>query len=152
MERFKACEKELKTKAFSKEGLNAAAKIDPKEQEKEELCSWVNDTVEALSLQVEKFEAEQESLQVAMKKSKKHDTSKNSRLSQVGVQIERHKFHLMKLEIILRMLENGNLSFEEVNTLFCKSFRFMAFKMMLIFMLNQIKILISLRMRVFMMN
>ena len=114
MERFKACEKELKTKAFSKEGLNAAAKIDPREQEKDELCSWVTDTVDALNLQVEKFEAEQESLQIALKKSKKSDASKSERLSQVVHQIERHKFHMTKLEIILRMLENGNLSFEEV--------------------------------------
>jgi CCR4-NOT transcription complex subunit 3 len=114
MERFKACEKELKTKAFSKEGLNAATKIDPKEQEKEELCSWVNDTVESLSMQLEKFDAELEMLLVLIKKSKKHDTSKSERLEQVKHQIERHKFHILKLEIILRMLENGNLSFEEV--------------------------------------
>ena len=30
MERFKACEKEMKTKAFSKEGLLASSKMDPK--------------------------------------------------------------------------------------------------------------------------
>lgn len=114
MEKFKACEKELKTKAFSKEGLNAATKIDPKEQEKDELCTWVNDTVEALSMQVEKFDAELESLLVLLKKSKKHDSSRSERLDEVRQQIERHKFHIMKLEIILRMLENGNLSFEEV--------------------------------------
>lgn len=116
MERFKACEKELKTKAFSKEGLNAAAKIDPREQEKDELTSWVTDTVEQLNLQVEKFEAEQESLQLALRKSKKSDHSRTERLAQVIHQIERHKFHMTKLEIILRMLENGNLPFEEVCT------------------------------------
>ena len=114
MERFKACEKELKTKAFSKEGLNAATKVDPLEKEKEELCTWITDTVEALSLQMEKFEAEQESLQIASKKSKKMDSSKQERLNQVIHQIDRHKFHTTKLEIILRMLENGNLSNEDV--------------------------------------
>lgn len=41
MERFKAAEKEMKTKAFSKEGLNAQAKLDPKEVAKAETCSWV---------------------------------------------------------------------------------------------------------------
>ncbi len=114
MEKFKACERELKTKAFSKEGLNAAAKVDPLEQEKEELCNWVTDTVETLTLQVEKFEAEQESLQIAIRKSKKGDHSKSERLSEVVHQIERHNFHVRKLEIILRMLENGNLSFDDV--------------------------------------
>lgn len=41
MEKFKAIEKELKTKAFSKEGLNQNPKIDPEEQVKEELGSWI---------------------------------------------------------------------------------------------------------------
>ena len=36
MERFKACEKEMKTKAFSKEGLSAAARLDPSEKAKVE--------------------------------------------------------------------------------------------------------------------
>jgi CCR4-NOT transcriptional regulation complex NOT5 subunit len=115
MERFKACEKEIKTKAFSKEGLNAATKVDPREQEKEELCSWVTDTVEALNLQVEKFEAEQETLQLGLRKSKK-DSSKQEKMNQIAHQIERHKFHMTKLEIILRMLENDNISFDEVCT------------------------------------
>ena len=44
MERFKALEKELKTKAYSKEGLNAATKMDPLEREKIELESWISDT------------------------------------------------------------------------------------------------------------
>jgi len=34
MEKFKACEKEMKTKAFSKEGLIQSARLDPKAQEK----------------------------------------------------------------------------------------------------------------------
>ena len=33
MERFKAIEKEMKTKAFSKEGLMQMARMDPKEKE-----------------------------------------------------------------------------------------------------------------------
>ena len=36
MEQFKICEKDTKTKAFSKEGLAAANKLDPRELEKEE--------------------------------------------------------------------------------------------------------------------
>jgi hypothetical protein len=45
MERFKACEKEMKTKAFSKEGLSAQQKLDPKEVAKMEMSHWVS-TVE----------------------------------------------------------------------------------------------------------
>ncbi len=32
MERFKVCEKEMKTKAFSKEGLGQATKLDPEKK------------------------------------------------------------------------------------------------------------------------
>ena len=35
-------ERETKTKAYSKEGLGAAAKLDPKEREKEEVTSWLS--------------------------------------------------------------------------------------------------------------
>ena len=35
-------ERETKTKAYSKEGLGAAAKLDPKEKEKEEVSMWLS--------------------------------------------------------------------------------------------------------------
>jgi hypothetical protein len=41
MERFKVCEKETKTKAYSKEGLAASAKKDPKAMAKMEVYEWV---------------------------------------------------------------------------------------------------------------
>jgi len=42
MERFKVIERETKTKAYSKEGLGAAIKVDPKEKEKEDITSWLS--------------------------------------------------------------------------------------------------------------
>jgi len=42
MERFKVIERETKTKAYSKEGLGAATKVDPKEKEKEEITIWLS--------------------------------------------------------------------------------------------------------------
>lgn len=55
MERFKACEKEAKTKAFSKAGLGLQAKLDPEEKAKQESRDWLNDQVEALQIQVNKI-------------------------------------------------------------------------------------------------
>jgi len=115
MERFKACEKELKTKAYSKEGLSAATKVDPLEKEKAELGEWVTATVEKLSIQVDEFEAEAETLLVAIRKSRKGDPAKSERLAAIEKSVERHKYHMAKLELILRMLENGKLSFEQVS-------------------------------------
>ncbi|KAI9028623.1 Not1 N-terminal domain, CCR4-Not complex component-domain-containing protein, partial [Hyaloraphidium curvatum] len=117
MERFKAVERELKTKAYSREGLSAAAKMDPQEKEKAELGNWISESVDRLSAQVDKYEAEAELLQAAAKKSKKADSAKVEKLTQLEKQVERHKNHMTKLEIVLRMLENGNLTVEEVQGL-----------------------------------
>lgn len=41
MERFKVVERETKTKAYSKEGLGAAQKLDPAQKEKDEITNWL---------------------------------------------------------------------------------------------------------------
>ncbi|CAG8660711.1 8683_t:CDS:10, partial [Gigaspora rosea] len=113
MEKFKACEKEMKTKAYSKEGLQQSIKMDPKEKEKIETCEWVSNQIDALSTQIETAEAEAELLQSAVKKGRK-DVTKADRLGEVENTIERHKFHVNRLELILRLLENGNIPAEKV--------------------------------------
>ncbi|KAJ3109067.1 general negative regulator of transcription subunit 5 [Phlyctochytrium planicorne] len=112
MERFKACEKELKTKAYSKEGLSLAAKVDPLEREKTDLANWLTEMIDKLNSQIDAFEAEAETLQVQKKRGK--DTSRQERLSQIEDSVARHKHHITKLEIVMRMLENGNISVENV--------------------------------------
>lgn len=44
MERFKVVERETKTKAYSKEGLGLAQKVDPAQREKEETGQWLTVT------------------------------------------------------------------------------------------------------------
>lgn len=114
MEKFKACEKEMKTKAFSKEGLIQAAKLDPKEQEKEEATLWLQNQVEELQMQVEQTEAEIEALQGAGKKRNKAGTSAAGRLEELESLNERRKWHISRLEIVLRLLNNGSLSPDKV--------------------------------------
>ena len=116
MEKFKAVEKEMKTKAFSKEGLQATAKLDPAERAKLEACQFLANMVEELERQIESLEAEEETLQATVKKGKK-DTSKADRLSEIGRSTERHKYHQGKLELLLRSLENGNVETEQVQDL-----------------------------------
>lgn len=55
MERFKVCEKEMKTKAFSKEGLGQAAKLDPREKARNDMRDWINETVDKLTAEVRSF-------------------------------------------------------------------------------------------------
>lgn len=116
MEKFKAVEKEMKTKAFSKEGLQAAAKMDPAEKAKDDACVFLTSMVEELERQIETLEAEEEALQATVKKGKK-DTSKADRLSEISRTTERNKFHLTKLELLNRSLQNGNVETEQVQDL-----------------------------------
>lgn len=116
METFKAVEKEMKTKAFSKEGLNAAAKLDPKEKEKQEFISFLQTMIGELEQQIEATEAEQETLQAGVKKGKK-DTSRSDRLAELERVLERHKWHVSKLEILQRMLENSTIEVEHIKDL-----------------------------------
>ncbi|KAF8591557.1 hypothetical protein K439DRAFT_1644221 [Ramaria rubella] len=115
MEKFKACEKEMKTKAFSKEGLIAAMKLDPKAQEKMETSSLVSEWVEELGRQIEQAEAEIETLQAGGKKKKGNAASE--RLDQLDHLNERRRWHINRLEIILRLVDNGSLPPEKVNQL-----------------------------------
>ncbi|KAL2552995.1 transcription regulator NOT2/NOT3/NOT5 family protein [Forsythia ovata] len=109
MERFKICEKETKTKAFSKEGLGQQPKTDPKEKAKSETRDWLNNVVSELENQIDSFEAEIEGLSV--KKGK----TRPPRLTHLETSITRHKAHIKKLELILRLLDNDELSPEQVN-------------------------------------
>ncbi|KAI9448532.1 Not1 N-terminal domain, CCR4-Not complex component-domain-containing protein [Lactarius indigo] len=117
MEKFKACEKEMKTKAFSKEGLIQSAKLDPKAQEKLEQTQWLQTCVEELLLQVETAEAEIETLQQGGRKKGKVGASAQDRLEELERLNERRKWHISRLEIMLRLLDNGTLSTEQVQGL-----------------------------------
>ncbi|KAL6864080.1 Not1 N-terminal domain, CCR4-Not complex component domain-containing protein [Trichoderma novae-zelandiae] len=116
MEKFKAVEKAMKTKAYSKVGLEAAAKLDPKEQAKVEACEFLSSMVDELELQIESLEAENESIQATLKKGK-NKTAQETRMAEIDQIIERHKWHQGKLELIRRTLENGGIDTDQVNAL-----------------------------------
>uniref|UniRef100_A0A3P8WJ10 CCR4-NOT transcription complex subunit 3 n=1 Tax=Cynoglossus semilaevis TaxID=244447 RepID=A0A3P8WJ10_CYNSE len=113
MERFKAVEKEAKTKAYSKEGLGSAQKVDPAQREKEEMGVWLNNTIDTLNMQVDQFESEVESLSVQTRK-KKGDKEKQERIEELKKLVERHRYHVRMLETILRMLDNDSVQVEAV--------------------------------------
>lgn len=113
MEQFKAVEKEMKTKAYSKEGLSAAARLDPKDKEKSEMCDFLSQTVDILQQKVEAMEAEEEQIHASMKKGKK-DPHKTNRLADISHISERHRWHVGRLELLLRMLQNGNIETSQI--------------------------------------
>lgn len=60
MEQFKICEKDTKTKAYSKEGLAREVRTDPKEIEREEKRCWLNDCLERLGDLIDSIEVDVE--------------------------------------------------------------------------------------------
>uniref|UniRef100_A0AAR2INI0 CCR4-NOT transcription complex subunit 3 n=1 Tax=Pygocentrus nattereri TaxID=42514 RepID=A0AAR2INI0_PYGNA len=114
MERFKVVERETKTKAYSKEGLGLAQKVDPAQKEKEETEQWLTNTIDTLNMQVDQFESEVESLSVQTRK-KKGDKEKQDRIEELKRLIERHRYHIRMLETILRMLDNDSVQVEAIH-------------------------------------
>ena len=112
MEKFKAWE--MKRNAFSRQGLTAATKLDPKAQEKIEVTAWIQSQVEELQTQIEQSEAEIETLQGGGKKRGKSGGAAAERLEELEHLNERRKWHVNRLELIMRFLDNGSLAVDKV--------------------------------------
>lgn len=111
MERFKAVEREVKTKAYSKEGLMRSN--DPYAKEKQEATEFLLAKSEELEQQIEQLEEELDQLQNTNKKGKK-DHSKQERINEIEHLVERHKWHIYKMELIISMVEVDKLAPESV--------------------------------------
>ncbi|GFY52431.1 CCR4-NOT transcription complex subunit 3 [Trichonephila inaurata madagascariensis] len=113
MERFKVVERETKTKAYSKEGLGAAQKLDPAQKERDEITSWLTACIETLTIQLDKFESEMDAINLSLKK-KKNDQEKLDRHMELDVSCEKHKYHISQLETLLRKLDNGTVEVDQI--------------------------------------
>ncbi|PVV00365.1 hypothetical protein BB560_005258 [Smittium megazygosporum] len=113
MERFKAIEKEMKTKAYSKEGLSQSAKMDPREKQKLDILNWLSEMIDKLTTQIDVYEAEAEQLGSSLSKKKK-DHHKLDRIKSLDERIDRHKEHIDCLERIQRLFENESLTIDQI--------------------------------------
>ena len=112
MERFKACEREMKTKAFSKEGLQLqASKKDPKERARNEARDWLNSSIDELNSQIDNFEADMEGLSV--KKGK----AKPAKLIQLESFVNKHREHIKCLEQLIRLVDRKEVTPDEIDDL-----------------------------------
>lgn len=112
MEEFKICEKETKTKTYSKEGLAREDKLDPEEEAKQNTTGWLQEYVERLQTEVEEKDFEIEKLSSGKgRKTNKHQIE--------GQQdhINSHKFHIAKLEGIIRLVNNDVLDVDAVDAI-----------------------------------
>ena len=100
MEQFKICERDTKTKAYSKEGLARAATLGPEDAAKEEKRSWLNDCIDKLSELVESLEADVEKLSAGRGRVKNKDSiEKNER------RVKKNQWHRTRMEQIIRLLD-----------------------------------------------
>jgi CCR4-NOT transcription complex subunit 3 len=112
MEQFKICEKETKTKTYSKEGLARADKLDPEEEAKLNTATWISEYIDRFKQQVEEKEFDLDKLN-AKGKSK----ANKQQVEAMQQHIANHKFHVQKLEGIIRLVNNDRLDCETVDAL-----------------------------------
>lgn len=107
MEAFKQCERESKIKAFSKEGLASRPRqTGPEDRHRDKL----QELLQQLQRETECFTAEIEGLN-PRKGRRERD---RRRLEQ---QVERHKWHIGKLEAVLRQLDNEGMQLRCIDSL-----------------------------------
>ncbi|KAL3794073.1 hypothetical protein ACHAW5_006294 [Stephanodiscus triporus] len=110
MEAFKIVEKETKTKTFSKEGLARQDKLDPEEQKKEETIQWIGEIIEQLQTLID--ECDLEIVKLSAGKGKK---TNKSQIEDCNHHMKQHKFHMSKLEGIMRLVRNDRIPAETVD-------------------------------------
>ncbi|CDW58492.1 CCR4-NOT transcription complex, subunit 3, partial [Trichuris trichiura] len=107
MEQFKIVERETKTKAYSKQGLGSEQKVDPKEKEKEDVIGWLQVTSIFCPLPP-----------IFLKRPKVKESidrlNQKERLESLTKLMGQHKFHVQKLELILRLLNNSSIEVAKV--------------------------------------
>ena len=115
MEKFKVAERETKTKAYSKEGLVSAMKVDPAQKAKDDTMQWLQITINSINMQIDCFESEIESCSHSRKK--KMDRGKQDRVEDLKRFIEKHRFHAKNLETLMRMLDNQTIKYDKINVI-----------------------------------
>jgi CCR4-NOT transcription complex subunit 3 len=101
MEQFKICEKDTKTKAYSKEGLARDARTDPKEIEREEKTIWLNDCLNRLGDLVDSIDVDIEKI-VSVKGGK---IKMKAELEKLDNRLQKSRLHIARLEQILKLLD-----------------------------------------------
>jgi len=110
MQRFKEFERDLKTKAFSTCALARDDDLDIEEAEKIKYQEYLTSTIQILNDQLDELEADIEML--GNKKSLSPD--EKSRSGQLRIWQDRHRWHIKKLELILRALDNDNIDMSDL--------------------------------------
>lgn len=105
MQRFKEFERDLKTKAFSTCALAKQDELEIEEVEKMKSQEWLMSTIQEMNDKLDEFEADLETLE----NRKSLSSDDKSRVSELKTFQERFRWHIKKLELILRALDNDTI-------------------------------------------
>lgn len=110
MDHFKEFERESKTKRYSQVGLTREDRADPDEQQRRELTQWFRDTIGNLGKEIDERTATEQLLSKKPSKGSKEEASTNfsKRVH------ESLRWHITKLEQVLRKLNNDQLDLESL--------------------------------------
>ncbi|OBA22544.1 Not3-domain-containing protein [Metschnikowia bicuspidata var. bicuspidata NRRL YB-4993] len=113
MERFKEVEKVSKMKQFSNEGLELQTKLGARgldEARKNDAAKYVVDVLDELGRQNELLQAE-----MAQHSHKKRLAAAQAAHADAAAKFERNSSHVLRLELVLRHLENHQLEPEKID-------------------------------------
>jgi len=105
MEEFKICEKETKTKAYSKEALAKAAKRDLLSPEQQVTMEWISKQTESLNDQ----QKDQKKMLEEVQRNRRRKGNEK-REEQLLHRIDRHDWHLQKLQDLASSVQKGHVS------------------------------------------
>ncbi len=94
------------------DGLAAARDASPGTRAKMDVRDWIEQCLESLQTQKDSIEAELEVIRSKQKKNSKGPTEREVELDTLR---ERHNYHVSRLELTLRLLDNDNLSVDDIN-------------------------------------
>lgn len=117
MERFKVCEKETKTKAYSKEGLNLQTQkemMPEADPERDETLEWIESVRDRLRDQLGTAEEEFNTFNLKSKRGRKSSVDKD-RYSQLQEKIDHYNWHIQQLGLTAEKLEEGYITLEQIN-------------------------------------
>ena len=104
MEAFREAEKITKMKAYSKQGLMRQDELNPEDQARQTARTWIEGVLRSLDDQINVYDAEWELLNGSRKKR-----SQQRDLEELDKNIGRHRWHVGRLELLMRQLDNGNV-------------------------------------------
>ena len=108
MERFRDCEKETKTKAYSKEGLQKlSAELDVKGP----LRTWLQDSIERLEEQLKEYESLLSDYNLS------DDPDLLEKTITLEHTIERHNVHIENLKTISSAWENDTVTKQQIKAI-----------------------------------